>query len=110
MDRATSLVHFPVMTSDGRQFIVSLLGQAHIVNCICVTIPDSDGHLSEEDSGRVTRVNAHMLATLRMTYDAGTDVVRIGDGFLSLCQMTEEDFPTKFPFRGALQPVEVRRG
>jgi hypothetical protein len=67
-----------------------------------VTIPNSDGNLSEEDVAQVTKLNAHMLATLRLTYDAGTDVVRRNDGYLNACQVNEEDFPTKIPFYGAL--------
>jgi hypothetical protein len=95
MERATSILHFPVPTTDGRQFIVSLLGLPHVVYCICVTIPNSDGRLSAEDSARISEINSHMLATLRVTYDHESDVVRLGDGYLNAARVNEEEFPTK---------------
>jgi hypothetical protein len=104
MERAVSILNFQVPTSDGRQFIVSLLGQPHVVYCICVTIPNSDGKLSVDDLARVTKINSHMLSTLRVAHDHGADVVRIGDGFINACRITDQEFPTKLDILCSFPP------
>jgi len=104
MERAVSILNFQVPTSDGRQFIVSLLGQPHVVYCICVTIPNSDGKLSVDDLARVTKINSHMLSTLRVAYDHGADVVRIGDGFINACRITDQEFRTKLDILCSFPP------
>jgi hypothetical protein len=97
IERATSILHFPVSTTDGRQFTISLLGQPHVVYCICVTIPNSDGQLSVEDLARISKINSRMLAALRLTYDPNTDVVYTGDDYLNALFVNEEEFPKSLP-------------
>ena len=94
---ATSILRFAVPTTDGRRFTISLLGQPHAVHSICVTIPNSDGQLSDEDLARISKINSRMLAALRLTYDPNTDVVHLGDGYLNALHVTEEGFPTSLP-------------
>jgi hypothetical protein len=99
IERATSILHFPVSTTDGRQFTVSLLGQPHVVCSVCVTIPNSDGQLSVEDLARISKINSRMLAALRLAYDANTDVVCTGDDYCNALCVNEEEFPTSLPIQ-----------
>jgi hypothetical protein len=92
-----SIMQFHVPTTDGRQFTISLLGQAHTVNCICVSIPDSDGNLSEEDLRRIFKINSRMLATLRLSYDPNANVVPMDDSFINAVYVSDEEYPTKLP-------------
>jgi hypothetical protein len=96
-EHVTSIMHFHVPTTDGRQFTISLLGQAHTVNCICISIPDSDGNLTEEDLKRIFKINSRMLATLRLSYDPNADVAPMGDSFTNAVYVSDEEFPTKLP-------------
>jgi hypothetical protein len=97
-DRAKSMLHFPVPISEGRKFIVSLLGEPHAVYCICVTIPNSDAHISDADADRISKINSHMLSTLRGTYNSEADVLRNGDGFLNISRVDEQDYPKSLGF------------
>jgi hypothetical protein len=99
IERAPSILHFPLSMTDGRQFTVSLLGQPHLVCCVCVTIPNSNGHLSVEDLVRISKINPRMLATLRLTYDPNTDVVFTGDDYCNAQCVNEEEFPTSLPIQ-----------
>lgn len=79
-------------TQTGHTLVIRLLGRPHTIDVIAVTVPDSAP--MDQHENWIKQIGNHMIATLRVTYDATTDVVRHGDGFINLCMVTDDPQPT----------------
>ena len=78
-------------TKAGDALMIRLLGRQHSIDVIAITIPDSAP--TDKRDKWIEQIGNHMLAILRVTYDASADVVRNGDGFINLCTETDNPQP-----------------
>lgn len=90
------LQSIPFRCKDGVVLMIWLLGRKHTIDAIAISIPPEG--LGVDRRKALHQAFEHMLATLRLCYDAATDVIRIGDDFFNLMSQTKSPTPVyQFP-------------
>ncbi len=94
-DGTEVLLTIPLLASEGEQEMeVALIGTPQTIRLIRLSTPNSDGKLSPERIRRIENVTEHMIAVLRLTYDASLDRARNGEDFISIGNFSVEGKPS----------------
>lgn len=77
---------------DGHPFTISLLGRSHTVDAIAITMNNDTPE--DRKVKRVEAIGNHLLAALRISYDASADGIRLAhDGCLNACYESDDELP-----------------